>query len=69
MVDLGMLTSWTTTTVGEWIVAVSILGLGLAHWGRFSEWMTWDLPVVGSVGNVAGAVGVLVGLTMVLDEM
>tara|TARA_B100000029_G_C17314663_1_gene865763 strand:- start:275 stop:481 length:207 start_codon:yes stop_codon:yes gene_type:complete len=67
--DLGMLTSWTTTRWGEVVVAVSILGLGLAHWGRFSDWMNWSVPVVGSVGNVAGAVGVLIGLTMILDEM
>ena len=63
------LTSWMDTRWGEAVVAVSILGLGLAHWGRFSNWMNWSVPVVGSVGNVAGAVGILVGGMMIAKEM
>ena len=63
------LTSWMDTRWGEAVVAVSILGLGLAHWGRYSNWMNWDLPVVGSVGNVAGAGGILVGGMMIVSEL
>ena len=66
---LEMLTNWTTTTWGQVVVGVSVLGLGLAHFGKFSEWMQTSIPLAGSVGNVAGAVGVLVGLTMVLRDM
>ena len=62
-----MLTSWTTTTWGKTVVGVSILGLGLGHFGRGSDWMSKSVMGV-SVGTVAGAVGVLVGATMLLKR-
>ena len=31
--------------------------------------MNWSIPVVGSVGNVAGAVGILVGGMMIAKEI
>ena len=60
-----MLTSWTTTTWGKTVVGVSILGLGAAHFGKGSDWMSRSVMGI-SVGTVAGAVGVLIGLTTLL---
>ena len=63
--DTEILTSWTTTTWGKTVVGVSILGLGLGHFKQGSDWMSRSIMGV-SVGTVAGAVGVLVGSTMLL---
>ena len=60
-----MLTSWTTTTWGKTVVGVSILGLGAAHFGKGSDLMSKSVMGI-SVGTVAGAVGVLIGLTTLL---
>ena len=67
MTDMKMLTNWTHETWGKVVVGVSILGLGLAHFGKGSEWM--DRSVMGvSLGTVAGGVGVLIGATMLIDR-
>jgi hypothetical protein len=63
--DMGMLTDWTNTTWGQVVVGVSILGLGAAHFGKGSDLMSKSVMGI-SVGTVAGAVGVLIGLTTLL---
>ncbi len=69
MTDTGMLTDWTHTRWGQGVVGVSILVLGLGHFGRSPRFTEWTVPVVGwSLGTVAGGVGVLIGATMLLDR-
>jgi hypothetical protein len=66
---LSMLTNWTKTTFGQVVVGGSILLLGLGHFGKGREVMDMSIPVVGiSLGTVAGAVSVLVGITMLMDR-
>ncbi len=67
MTDMGMLTSWTTTTWGKVVVGVSILGLGLGHFGMGSAMMEKSIMGI-SLSTVAGGVGVLIGATMLLDR-
>ena len=57
------------TTFGQVVVGGSILLLGLGHFGKGREVMDMSIPVVGiSLGTVAGAVSVLVGITMLMDR-
>jgi|TARA_B100001996_G_C18615781_1_gene575680 hypothetical protein len=74
----NILTSWTQTGFGKVAVPVAILGLGLSHWGRYAGWMDTQIPLVdkiplvgnlfGTVGNVAGVMGIIVGTSMMLNE-
>ena len=69
MTDTKMLTAWTTTTWGKWVVGVSILTLGLGHFGRKPRFTDWKIPVVGwTPGTVGGGVGVLIGATILIDS-
>ncbi len=67
MTDMGMLTSWTTTTWGKVVVGVSILGLGLGHFGMVSAMMEKSIMGI-SLSTVAGGVGVLIGATILIDR-
>ena len=69
MTDMKMLTNWTHETWGKVVVGVSILGLGLGHFGKGFELAGMDRSVMGvSLGTIAGGVGVLIGATMLIDR-
>ena len=51
---------------GKIVVAVSILGLGLGHFGMMSGVMSMGAGGI-TLGTVAGTVGVLVGASMLYN--
>ena len=63
---LNDLTKWTTTKTGQVIVGVSVLGLGLS---TFGYGMGLENMLGGKVGKVMGAVGVLVGLSTLIEQV
>jgi hypothetical protein len=60
------ITKWTTTKTGQIIIGVSVLGLGLGHFGYG---MGLENMLGGKVGMVMGAVGVLVGLSTLKEQL
>lgn len=58
----------TETPMGQIVVGASVLLLGAAHFGKASGITSMSLPLVGSVGNVAGLVGVVVGSCILLNR-
>jgi hypothetical protein len=63
----NIVTSWTQTEIGSWVVPLSILGLGAVHFG-YGMGMDLSLPAVGSLGNVAAVAGLIVGTSMILNK-
>jgi len=61
------LMNWTNSNTGKIVVGVSILVLGLTHFGWASG--VADMGVRGiTVGTVAGAIGVFVGASMLYNS-
>ena len=60
--------SMTQTDKGQVVVGASVLLLGAAHFGKASGITSMSLPIVGSVGNVAGLVGVVVGSCILINR-
>jgi hypothetical protein len=58
------ITKWTTTKTGQIIIGVSVLGLGLGHFGYG---MGLENMLGGKVGMVMGAVGV--GLSTLKEQL
>ncbi len=50
------------------IVGASVLLLGAAHFGKASGITDVSLPIVGSVGNLAGGIGVVVGVCVLANR-
>ena len=63
---LNNVCSWTGSETGTMVVGVSVLVLGLSHFGWASGVM--DMGVAGvTVGTIAGVVGVTVGACTLLN--
>ena len=60
--------SMTQTSNGQIVVGSAVLLLGAAHFGKASGITDISLPLVGSLGNVAGLVGVVVGSCILLNR-
>jgi len=58
----------TETDKGKIVVGASVLLLGLGQFGMASGITDMSLPVVGSVGKLAGAIGVLVGSCVIINR-
>ena len=58
----------TETPTGQIVVGASVLLLGLGQFGRASGITDMSVPVIGSVGKLAGAIGVVVGTCVLINR-
>ena len=58
----------TETPMGKVVVGTSVLLLGLCQFGMASGITSFSLPIVGSVGKLAGAIGVVVGSCVLINR-
>ena len=68
MMDIKSICNWTSSENGQIVVGASVLLLGAAHFGKASGITDISLPIVGSVGNLAGGIGVLVGACVIANR-
>ena len=54
--------------MGKVVVGTSVLLLGLGQFGMASGITSFSLPIVGSVGKLAGAIGVVVGSCVLINR-
>ena len=66
MTWINNLCSWTDSSNGQIVVGASVLILGLTHFGWASGFASMGVGGI-TVGTVAGAVGVLVGASMLYN--
>jgi len=69
MMDIKSICNWTSSDNGQMIVGASVLLLGAAHFGKASGITDFSLPIVGSVGNLAGGIGVVVGVCVLANRL
>ena len=58
----------TETPTGQIVVGASVLLLGLGQFGRASGITDMSVPFIGSVGKLAGAIGVVVGTCVLINR-
>ena len=58
----------TETPTGQIVVGASVLLLGLGQFGMASGITDMSVPVIGSVGKLAGAIGVVVGTCVLINR-
>lgn len=58
----------TETPTGQIVVGASVLLLGLGQFGMASGITDMSLPVIGSVGKLAGVIGVVVGTCVLINR-
>ena len=58
----------TETPTGQIVVGASVLLLGLGQFGMASGITDMSVPVIGSVGKLAGVIGVVVGTCVLINH-
>ena len=58
----------TETPTGQIVVGASVLLLGLGKFGMASGITDMSVPVIGSVGKLAGVIGVVVGTCVLINR-
>ena len=58
----------TETPTGQIVVGASVLLLGLGQFGMASGITDYSLPIIGSVGKLAGVIGVVVGTCVLINR-
>ena len=58
----------TETPTGQIVVGASVLLLGLGQFGMASGITDMSVPVIGSVGKLAGVIGVVVGTCVLINR-